>query len=147
MKKLPIGIQSIEKILGKDAYIYIDKTHFAQQLIEGDAQHYFLSRPRRFGKSLFLDTLKEILRGNKELFKDCHIYQADYDWQPYTVLTFNFRDPDNATPEALEVGLRSIIDDIAEVHAIELKQPTLRLRLKALVRKLAAQQPRCRSRR
>ncbi|MEL6412988.1 MAG: AAA family ATPase, partial [Bacteroidota bacterium] len=50
MKKLPIGIQSIEKILAPGNYIYIDKTPLALQLIDGDAPHYFLSRPRRFGK-------------------------------------------------------------------------------------------------
>ena len=66
MKKLPIGIQSITKIIEGD-YVYVDKTGFAQQLIEGDAPHYFVSRPRRFGKSVFLDTLREIFKGNKEI--------------------------------------------------------------------------------
>ena len=67
MKKLPIGIQNIEKIRTQD-YIYVDKTQFALELIEGDAPHYFLSRPRRFGKSLFLSTLEEIFKGNKAPF-------------------------------------------------------------------------------
>ena len=56
MKKLPIGIQNIEKIRTQD-YLYVDKTQCALELIEGDAPHYFLSRPRLFGKSLFLSTL------------------------------------------------------------------------------------------
>ena len=60
MKKLPIGIQSIEKILSKGEYIYVDKTGFIKELISGGIPHYFMSRPRRFGKSLFLDTLREI---------------------------------------------------------------------------------------
>ena len=85
MKKLPIGIQSIERIRTED-YIYVDKTQFALALIEGDAPHYFLSRPRRFGKSLFLSTLKEIFKGNKALFEGCHIAESNYDWQPYPVL-------------------------------------------------------------
>ena len=80
MKKLPIGIQSIEKILKNDEYIYIDKTGFAKQLIDEGAPHYFMSRPRRFGKSLFLNTLEEIFKGNKELFKGCQIYGSDYEW-------------------------------------------------------------------
>ena len=57
-KKLPIGIQTFQKIHEAD-YYYVDKTGFALQLIE-NGSHYFLSRPRRFGKSLFLDTLKEL---------------------------------------------------------------------------------------
>ena len=64
MKKLPIGIQSIKRIPTND-YIYVDKTRFALELIEGDSPHYFLSRPRRFGKSLFLSTLREIFEGPK----------------------------------------------------------------------------------
>ena len=80
MKKLPIGIQSIDKMLTQGDYIYVDKTKFALQLIRGHAPHYFFVRPRRFGKSLFLSTLAEILKGNKELFKGCYIYDSDYDW-------------------------------------------------------------------
>jgi len=71
-KKLPIGIQTI---LQKE-YLYVDKTHFVYQLISSGIPYYFLSRPRRFGKSLFLSTLKEVFRGNKELFKGCAIYRA-----------------------------------------------------------------------
>lgn len=70
MKKLPIGIQSIEKILKKDEYIYVDKTGFVKRLIDEGAPHYFMSRPRRFGKSLFLNTLEEIFKGNKELLRN-----------------------------------------------------------------------------
>ena len=72
MKKLPIGIQTFKEIIDKD-YIYIDKTHLALDLIE-NYKYSFLSRPRRFGKSLFLDTLKNIFEGNKELFQGLDIY-------------------------------------------------------------------------
>jgi len=72
MQKLPIGIQTLKKLIDGD-YIYIDKTHLALDLIE-NYQYSFLSRPRRFGKSLFLDTLKNIFEGNKELFKGLYIY-------------------------------------------------------------------------
>ena len=63
MKKLSIGIQSIQEII-TEGYIYVPKTQFALELINNGA-HYFLSRPRRFGKSLFLSTLEEIFKGNK----------------------------------------------------------------------------------
>ncbi|MBF5059462.1 hypothetical protein NEPTK9_000976 [Candidatus Neptunochlamydia vexilliferae] len=79
MKKLPIGIQSISKILYKEDYVYVDKTLFIKKLLDEGSPHYFISRPRRFGKSLFLNTLEEIFKGNKELFKECQIYNSDYD--------------------------------------------------------------------
>ena len=71
MKKLPLGLQTFRKLI-EGNYVYVDKTHYAQELLENSG-YYFLARPRRFGKSLFLSTLKEILLGQKALFKDCHI--------------------------------------------------------------------------
>lgn len=72
MKKLPLGVQTLSKIIKED-YIYIDKTHIALDLIQSYT-YAFLSRPRRFGKSLFVDTLKNIFEANKELFKGLYIY-------------------------------------------------------------------------
>jgi len=78
MKKLPIGIQTFSEIINNN-YIYIDKTDIALDLIQ-NYKYSFLSRPRRFGKSLFLDTLHNIFEGNKELFKGLAIYDKwDFD--------------------------------------------------------------------
>lgn len=71
MKKLPIGIQTLSEIIN-GGYVYVDKTAIALDLINS-GKYYFLSRPRRFGKSLFVDTLKEIFSGNKTLFKGLYI--------------------------------------------------------------------------
>lgn len=71
MKKLPLGIQNFEKIR-KDSFVYIDKTPLALRLVD-EGTYYFLSRPRRFGKSLFLDTLKCMFEGRKELFEGLYI--------------------------------------------------------------------------
>lgn len=65
-KQLPIGIQTFREIRQNNHY-YVDKTRLALQLIQ-EGKHYFLSRPRRFGKSLFLDTLKELFEGSEALF-------------------------------------------------------------------------------
>ncbi len=86
MKKLPIGISTFKDIRS-DNYIYIDKTKEALKLIES-GKYYFLSRPRRFGKSLFLDTLKNIFEGNRELFKNLYIYDK-YDFESYPVIKLN----------------------------------------------------------
>ena len=136
MKKLPIGIQTIQKIL-KEGYVYVDKTLLAYQLIEGGAPHYFLSRPRRFGKSLFIDTLAEILKGNKELFKDCAIYQTDYDWTKYAVLNFDFSTIDIDTKEELQISLKTVVDNLAEAFGVAIKGPSVRFRLQSLVETLA----------
>ncbi len=90
LKKLPIGIQTFEKIRDKkENYIYIDKTKEALELIEGGG-YYFLSRPRRFGKSLFLDTLQDIFEGKKELFEGLYIYDK-WDWEDrYPIIKFGF---------------------------------------------------------
>ena len=87
LKKLPVGIYTLNEII-EENYIYIDKTKIALNLIENN-KYVFLSRPRRFGKSLFLDTLSEIFKGNKELFKDLYIYDK-YIFKKYPVIKISF---------------------------------------------------------
>ena len=88
MKKLPIGIQTFRTIR-EENYVYIDKTKEALELIE-NYKYSFLSRPRRFGKSLFLDTLRNIFEGNKELFEGLYIYDK-YDWsKQYPVIKIDW---------------------------------------------------------
>jgi hypothetical protein len=87
-KKLPIGIQTFAKIRGDD-YYYVDKTGYALRLIESGS-HYFLSRPRRFGKSLFLDTLAELFAGNEPLFRGLYCHDR-WDWsKKHPVIRISF---------------------------------------------------------
>ena len=94
-RKLPIGIQNFREIRDEGCY-YVDKTAYAQRMVKG-GKHYFLSRPRRFGKSLFLDTLKELFEGNEPLFRGLDIHDH-WDWSvrhPVLRLSFgagNFRE-------------------------------------------------------
>ena len=76
-RRLPIGIQTFRTLREQDCY-YVDKTTYLERLIN-EGTHYFLSRPRRFGKSLFLDTLKEFFAGNEALFAGLHIHRR-HDW-------------------------------------------------------------------
>ena len=88
MKKLPVGIQTFSEIIHED-YLYIDKTEIARSLIER-FKYVFLSRPRRFGKSLFLDTLKNIFEGNRELFQGLLI-EEQWNWEvKYPVIKISF---------------------------------------------------------
>ena len=88
MKMLPVGIQTFRTII-EDDYLYIDKTEIARSLIE-KYRYVFLSRPRRFGKSLFLDTLKNIFEGNRELFRGLLI-EDQWNWEVnYPVIKISF---------------------------------------------------------
>ena len=121
MKKLPIGIQSIRDIL-TEGYVYVNKTRFALELIQS-RKHCFFSRPRRFGKSLFLSTLKEIFLGNKELFKGCQIYDSDYDWQAYPVLHLDFAEILNESTQDLKDSLKRTFAAIAAEHETKIEIP------------------------
>ena len=78
MKKLPIGVSTLREII-EDGYTYVDKTRIVHQLVES-GKYYFLSRPRRFGKSLFIDTLKEAFEGNQDLFQNLWLFDR-WDWK------------------------------------------------------------------
>jgi len=87
MKKLPIGIQEFSKLI-KGNFLYVDKTQHIYNLLNS-ASYYFLSRPRRFGKSLLLNTIKEIFLGNRELFKGLWIYDK-IKWEKHPVIKISF---------------------------------------------------------
>ncbi len=95
---MPIGIQNIREII-EENYVYVDKTPFAYRLIT-ERKYYFLSRPRRFGKSLFLDTLSEIFKGSRELFEGLYIY-GRYDFKPYPVIRISFGSGDYGILESI----------------------------------------------
>ena len=100
LKKLPIGIQTFSEIIEND-YIYVDKTDIAYNLID-NYKYAFLSRPRRFGKSLFLDTLKNIFEAKKELFKGLAI-EDKWDWNvSYPVITISFAEGKITSAKDLE---------------------------------------------
>jgi len=103
MKELPLGIQNFKEII-EGNYIYVDKTQYIYNLLK-QAKYYFLSRPRRFGKSLLLDTIAEALKGNKELFKGLWIYNSDYAFKKHPIIRLDMSNIANKTPDALEESL------------------------------------------
>lgn len=122
-KKLPIGKQTFRKIRDpKDSYIYIDKTEDALKMIDGSNDYYFLSRPRRFGKSLFLDTLSEIFLGHKEYFEGLYIYDK-YDWtQSYPVIKIDFTGGALASKELIENNIRENIKESCRQYQISFEK-------------------------
>ncbi|WP_339044199.1 AAA family ATPase [Cardinium endosymbiont of Tipula unca] len=116
---LPIGISSIVDMLSTP--YYVDKTEHAYELLHGISKYIFLSRPRRFGKSLFVSTLEEIAKGNKELFKNCWIGQSNYDWKKYPVIRLNFSDLSNETTKELKDDLKKSLYNIANHYNVASK--------------------------
>ncbi len=119
-KRLGLDTSSFRKLREKDL-VYVDKTKWIYKLItEGEC--YFLSRPRRFGKSLTISTLKELFYGNKELFEGLFIYDK-WEFKKYPVVIFDFNEINNKTPKDLENSLRTLLDDYFEINKI--KRPSL----------------------
>ena len=111
-KKLPIGIQTFQKII-KGGYYYVDKTKFAYQLIE-QGNYYFLSRPRRFGKSLFLDTLKELFESNESLFQELYVHDK-WDWHSSNpVIRISFGDGVIKSRQELDTRIRYLLAEQRE---------------------------------
>ena len=109
-RKLPIGIQTFRKIREENCY-YVDKTAYIERLVT-EGTHYFLSRPRRFGKSLFVDTLKELFEGNEPLFKGLAIHDQ-WDWSVrHPVLRLDFSSGNFKEPGQLQEGVMAQLDAV-----------------------------------
>lgn len=108
MTKYPIGIQTFEKIR-KENYLYIDKTQYVYDLANS-YQYVFLSRPRRFGKSLLTSTFESYFRGRKDLFKGLAIEKLESEWTEYPVLHFSLATAKLGTPEDLFLQLNVQLD-------------------------------------
>jgi Predicted AAA-ATPase/PD-(D/E)XK nuclease superfamily len=121
MKHLPLGIQTFRTIINED-YLYIDKTEYIYNVISRGGRYFFLSRPRRFGKSLLISTLKELFSGNKHLFENLCIAQSDYSWLTYPVIHLDFSRIAHSTPQELQRGLIKHIHRIAREYGITLPQ-------------------------
>ena len=131
LKKLPIGESSFENLI-KEGCIYVDKTKILYNLIIS-GKFYFLSRPRRFGKSLLVSTLENIFLGNKELFKDLWIYRSDYEWKLHPVIVIDFNEVLVDTPENLKSGLCRVFNKIAKEHNICLESKESKYKFEELV--------------
>ena len=101
-------------------YLYVDKTEYFYQLVNEEKGFYFLSRPRRFGKSLSVSILKNIFKGNKELFKGLKIYDMPYDWKPYPVINLNISQAPCESAEILNEGLCTLLHKSAEENGLKL---------------------------
>lgn len=136
-RKLPIGIQSFEK-LREENFLYVDKTEYLYRLVHSGLP-YFLSRPRRFGKSLFLSTLKAYWEGKKELFHDLYIEKLEEEnelaWQAYPVFYFDFNREGYQNRNALKEVLDSHLREWEKVYGCDEPDKPLALRFQNLLMK------------
>ena len=105
-------------------YLYVDKTDFFHQMVMESNGIFFLSRPRRFGKSLSVSILKNIFKGNKELFKGLKIYDLPYDWKKFPVINLNISSANCSSAALLNEGLCLIVRKSANELNIELSDQT-----------------------
>ena len=133
--KYPIGIQDFEK-LRTNGYSYVDKSRFVYKLAT-EGEYYFLSRPRRFGKSLFLSTLEAYFQGKKELFEGLAIYDLETEWKKYPIFhidlnTANFREKDS-----LYTVLNDYLTSWEDKYGTRESEATLALRFKGVIARAA----------
>ena len=134
-RKLPIGIQTFREVR-EDGCYYVDKTAYLDRLLK-EGKHYFLSRPRRFGKSLFLDTLKELFEGSGELFEGLAIHAGGWDWSArHPVVRLDFSSGSFASVADLRAEIADQLDVVAADAGIELAGSTAPIRFRRLVREL-----------
>ena len=114
--KYPIGIQSFEKIRN-DNYVYVDKTALVYRLAN-QGSIYFLSRPRRFGKSLLVSTLENYFLGRKELFSGLAIDSLEHDWTEYPVFHIDFNGTNFTAPGSLQDILEGFVDDAEKKYGV-----------------------------
>jgi hypothetical protein len=119
MKELPTGKQEFDQIIN-GGYVYVDKTELIYKLIRLD-KPFFLSRPRRFGKSLLVSTIEHIFLGNRELFNGLWIDGSDYDWQPHPVIHLDLSKVSYESPEKLESHLILTLSNIAKKAGLPIK--------------------------
>ena len=125
-QRLPVGDSSFESIRANNC-VYVDKTqHLFRMADEG--KYYFMSRPRRFGKSLTVSTLRCMFQGKKDLFEGLWIADnPEWEWKPYPVVFFDFNGISHDTPENMKLSLQRTMQQAAEANDISSDAPCLRM--------------------
>ena len=139
LNKLPIGLQTFSEIRKNDC-LYMDKTEYIYRLTSTTTKYYFLSRPRRFGKSLLTSTLKAFFAGQRELFQGLAIEKLEKEWVEYPVLHFDMSTAKHKDVEGLELELSGKLTDYEKIYgSSEPDKPNLNQRLEGLIERAHAQ--------
>jgi hypothetical protein len=132
LPNLPVGKSSFERIR-QVGDVYVDKTRYIFEMVD-QGQPYFLSRPRRFGKSLTVSTLKCLFEGKRERFEGLWIAEnADWEWKKHPVILLDFNQISHDTPQNTEAGLKSALQHSGETNGIDLKKTLLKEQFQELI--------------
>lgn len=121
---LPIGVQDFGQMI-RGNFVYVDKTRFVYEMAHVPQAFYFLSRPRRFGKSLLVSTLRALFEAKRELFKGLWIESSDWAWQAHPALTLDFNGIDASEAQTLEKSLAAVLDRAAKDFDLALENDIL----------------------
>ena len=132
-KIYPIGIQNFES-LRLDGYFYIDKTALIYQLVKS-GRYYFLSRPRRFGKSLLISTLEAYFQGKKELFQGLAMEKLEKDWTKYPILHIDLNTQKYDSPQSLESKLNRTLVTWEKLYGSEPAEDSLSMRFEGTIQR------------
>lgn len=135
IRKYPVGIQNFED-LRKEGYCYVDKTELMYQLVQS-GKYYFLSRPRRFGKSLLLSTIQAYFEGKKELFRGLAIEQLEQEWNIYPILHLDLNAQKYDTPESLYSMLNDALCNWESQYETRSSETTHSLRFQGVIQRAA----------
>ncbi|MDE6754246.1 MAG: AAA family ATPase [Muribaculaceae bacterium] len=133
-QKYGIGQQDFRNLIEEDC-IYVDKTRYIETILNSGSKYYFLARPRRFGKSLFLSTLQYFFEGRRELFKGLYIDSVEALWETHPVLRLDLNKERYATPGKLEDVLDKIFRNWEETYGVERLDNNLPQRFEAIIEK------------
>ncbi len=140
MVKFPIGVQDFP-LMRKEGFLYVDKTEWIYRMMMTGVA-YFLTRPRRFGKSLLISTLESLFKGERKLFSGLWIDSSDYEWKEFPVIRLDLSKTISSTPEALSISLQELLQECANKYSItDIKRQFPSLSLSALVIELAKKGP------
>lgn len=135
LKLYPVGIQTFEEIIRRD-FLYVDKTEYIYRMTHGSGKYFFLSRPRRFGKSLLTSTFKSYFEGEKALFKGLAIEKLEKDWTEYPVIHLSMAGGKHMEKGELERYLLYILKCNEEKYGITCDSIAPNIRLSNLIRSL-----------
>ena len=136
MKNITSSVYTFEYLIQGD-FLYVDKTEYIWRLIEPAKEMYFLSRPRRFGKSLTISTLKAVFGGKKELFKGLALYNKPFDWKSHPVIHLDMANCQAKTPAALDGFIQDTLVQLAEEHHVQLRGQSNSKRFEFLIDDIA----------
>jgi len=131
--KYPIGIQNFEKIR-REGYVYVDKTQLMWKMVS-EGSYYFLSRPRRFGKSLMISTLEAFFSGERELFKGLYVDSVEWDWQQYPILHLDLNTEKYDSVEALENKLNLFLSTLEKAYGKNPDEKSLGTRFEGIIQR------------